>query len=70
MDRRIYFAVKHWILQSDNAKHYQTVHEHRHHSLLLMNSFNKTEAAVFLVQAMLPEGFLFHQFKSSYQNTG
>jgi len=26
-----------------------------------MNSFNKTEAAVF-VQAMLPEGFPFHQF--------
>ena len=31
-----------------------------HHSLLLMNSFNKTEAA-FFVQAMLPEGFPFHQ---------
>jgi len=30
-----------------------------HHSLLLMNSFNKTEAAVFFIKAMLPEGFLF-----------
>jgi len=37
-----------------------------HHSLLLMNGFNKTEAAVFFVQAMLPkpqpEGFPFYQF--------
>jgi len=33
-----------------------------HHSLLLMNSFNKTEAAVFFVQVMLPEGIPFHQF--------
>ena len=32
------------------------------HSLPLMNSFNKTEAAVCLVQAMLPEGFPFYQF--------
>jgi len=32
-----------------------------HHLLLLMNSFNKTEAAAFLVQAMLPKGFPFHQ---------
>jgi len=30
---------------------------------VLMNGFNKTEAAVFLVQAMLPEGFPFHQFE-------
>ena len=33
-----------------------------HQSLPLMNSFNKTEAA-FFVQAMLSEGFPFHQFK-------
>ena len=34
-----------------------------HYALLLMNSFNKTESAVlFLVQAILPEGFPFHQF--------
>jgi len=33
-----------------------------HHSLPLMNSFNKSETAVFSVQAMLPEGFPFHQF--------
>ena len=33
-----------------------------HHSLPLMNGFNKTEAAVFFVQAMLPEGFPFLQF--------
>ena len=32
-----------------------------HHSLLMMNGFNKTEAAVF-VQAMLPEDFPFRQF--------
>ena len=37
-----------------------------HHSLLLMNSCNKTEAAVFLAQAMLPEVFLFHQFNLTY----
>jgi len=35
------------------------------HPLLLMNSFNKTDAAIFLVQAMLPEGFPFHQFNKS-----
>jgi len=33
-----------------------------HHSLLLMNSFNKTEAAVFSCRPMLP----FHQFNNSY----
>ena len=33
-----------------------------YHSLLLMNSFNKTEVAVFLLQAMLPVGFPFHHF--------
>ena len=31
-----------------------------HLSLPLMNSFNKTEAAFFSVQAMLSEGFPFH----------
>jgi len=31
-------------------------------SLPLMNSFMKTEAAFFLVQAMLPESFPFYQF--------
>jgi len=33
-----------------------------HHSLLLMNNFNKNRGCCFLVQAMLPEGFPFHQF--------
>ena len=31
-----------------------------------MNSFNKTEAAVLLVQTMLPDGFLFHQCNIIY----
>jgi len=35
-----------------------------HHSLLPMDSFDKTDAAVFFVQAVLPEGFLFHQFRN------
>jgi len=33
-----------------------------HHSLLLMNSFNKSEAAVFFLKAILPEGFPFGSF--------
>jgi len=33
-----------------------------HHSLLLMNGFNKNRGCCFLVQAMLSEGFPFHQF--------
>jgi len=32
-------------------------------SLPLMNSFNKTEAAIFPMQAMLPEDFLFFLFE-------
>jgi len=34
-----------------------------HLSLPLMNGFNKTEAAIFLMQAVLYEGFLFSQLK-------
>jgi len=33
-----------------------------HLSSPLMDSFNKTDAAIFPMQAMLPEGFQFHQF--------
>jgi len=33
-----------------------------HQSLPLMNSFNKNRGRCFFVQAMPPEGFLFHQF--------
>jgi len=33
-----------------------------HHSLLLVGGFGGTEAAVFFVQAMLPEGFPFRRF--------
>jgi len=41
-----------------------------HPSLPLMNSFNKTDAAFFLVQAMLLEGFPFHRFKNEPINPG
>jgi len=34
---------------------------------LLINSFNKTEAGVFTMQAMLPEGFPLSQFNSIYE---
>jgi len=43
-----------------------------HISFQLINNFNKTEAAVFLIQAMLPEGFPSYQcisnFKGNYNN--
>ena len=32
--------------------------------LPLVNTFNKTEAATFLMQVVLPEGFLFYQFNT------
>ena len=37
-----------------------------HPSFPLMNSFNITEAAIFPIQALLPEGFPFHQFNFTY----
>jgi len=33
-----------------------------------MNGFNKIDAEVFLMQAMLPGGFPFHQFNSTVQS--
>ena len=38
------------------------------HSLLLMNSFNKTEAAVFSCRLCFPWGFPLHQFIMSMTN--
>jgi len=40
-----------------------------HRSLPLMNSFNKTKAAIFSMQAMLPEGFSFSQWHFSFLNS-
>jgi len=37
-----------------------------HLALPLMNSFNKTEAAIFTLQAMLPEGFPFISLVQTY----
>jgi len=37
-----------------------------HHSLQVMNCFDKTKAAIFPIQAMLPKDFLFYLDYPSY----
>jgi len=60
MDHGVYMYVVYiWKWSSAHAPGGSVVW---HYSLLLMSGFNKTEADFFLVQAMLPEVFPFHQF--------
>jgi len=38
-----------------------------HYLLLLMNSFNKTEAAIFSKQALIPEDFPFYSDRFTFK---
>ena len=50
-----------WQQGQHTVRHHSSETQQLHLQVRLMNSFNKTEAAVFY--AMLPEGFSFHQFR-------